>query len=320
MAGVKEHRSYRHEALLCSGLEEFLAVTVPFVSDGLEAEQQVMVALPPSRRRALQEALGPVAEEESLHFVDMAALGNNPAKIIAAWRDFAGSAAGHAVRGIGEPIWLGRRPSEIAECQLHEALLNLAIAPDTPLWLLCPYDVDNLPPEVIHEAARSHPALVQAHSYRGSTVYGGRDLAEACFTAALDRPSVPVQETAFGPNDLGTLRSTVRARCLESGIDPTRANDLALAMFELAANSVAHGGGHGVLRVWSEADALVCEVSDSGHITDLMVGRSAPATAGEVGRGLWLVNHLCDLVQLRSNPGGTTIRTYTWLEPDQSPQ
>jgi hypothetical protein len=30
----------------------------------------------------------------------------------------------------------------------------------------------------------------------------------------------------------------------------------------------------------------------------------------ESGRGLWLVNQLCDLVQIRSGPSGTTIRVH----------
>jgi anti-sigma regulatory factor (Ser/Thr protein kinase) len=36
--------------------------------------------------------------------------------------------------------------------------------------------------------------------------------------------------------------------------------------------------------------------------------RSAPPTGRAGGRGLWLVNQLCDLVQVRSPAGGTTVR------------
>jgi hypothetical protein len=31
--------------------------------------------------------------------------------------------------------------------------------------------------------------------------------------------------------------------------------------------------------------------------------------------GLYLVQQLCDLVQLRTGPGGTTVRVSTWLQP-----
>ena len=64
-----------------------------------------------------------------------------PGRIIPAWREFVAGTNGRPIRGVGEPIWAGRRAAEIVECQLHEALLNLAVDTDTPLWLLCPYDI-----------------------------------------------------------------------------------------------------------------------------------------------------------------------------------
>ena len=57
----------------------------------------------------------------------------------------------------------------------------------------------------------------------------------------------------------------------------------------------------------------MCEVSDSGVVTDPMTGRLAPDTDELDGRGLWMVNQLCDLVQLRSSSAGTTVRVHTWL-------
>ena len=76
----------------------------------------------------------------------MTELGRNPACIIPAWQTFLDECSGYGrpARGIGEPIWVGRRPEEIAECQLHESLLNLAIDPDLPFWLVCPYDDEQL--------------------------------------------------------------------------------------------------------------------------------------------------------------------------------
>ena len=69
-------------------------------------------------------------------------------------------ARGRRLRGIGEPIWADRSPDELVECQRHEALLNLAFADAGDFWLLCPYDVDALDPDVIAEAHHSHPAVV----------------------------------------------------------------------------------------------------------------------------------------------------------------
>ena len=142
-----------------SGLAAFLAHTVPFVTEALDDGVRVMVAVPGARWAPLREALGRSANR--VRYVDMAALGRNPARILPVWIDFIAENGGgtRPLRGIGEPIWAGRRHPEVVECQLHEVMLNLAVPADVPLWLLCPYDVENLPAEVIHEARRSHPAV-----------------------------------------------------------------------------------------------------------------------------------------------------------------
>jgi len=70
------------------------------------------------------------------------------------------------------------------------------------------------------------------------------------------------------------------------------------------------GGGGGTLRVWREPDAVVCEVRDRGFIRDPLVGRMAPPIEQYGGRGLWIVNQLCDLVQIRSAPSGTVVRVH----------
>jgi anti-sigma regulatory factor (Ser/Thr protein kinase) len=104
-----------------------------------------------------------------------------------------------------------------------------------------------------------------------------------------------------------------------TGIDLERASDLTLAVSEVAANSVRYGGGGGAIRVWQSSDALVCEVTDRGRLEDPLVGRLRPPLAQAGGRGVWLANQLCDLVQIRSNRQGTTVRIHTWTKapPDQ---
>ena len=61
---------------------------------------------------------------------------------------------------------------------------------------------------------------------------------------------------------------------------------------------------------WAEPGEVVCEVDDGGRITDPLAGRSHPHPLDERGRGLWLINELCDLSQLRSGPQGTTVRVH----------
>ena len=88
---------------------------------------------------------------------------------------------------------------------------------------------------------------------------------------------------------------------------------LELAASELATNSVRHGGGTGTVAMWLESAAVVVEFSDSGRVADPLTGRLMPPLDAVGGRGVYLVNQLCDLVQLRSSDRGTTIRVITWL-------
>jgi anti-sigma regulatory factor (Ser/Thr protein kinase) len=245
----------------------------------------------------------------------MVELGANPARIIPAWQRFTDehTKGGQAVRGIGEPIWGGRRPVEVVECQLHEALLNMAVDPDAPLWLLCPYDRGTLSEEVLAEADRSHPVVVEVEAHRGSTAYGGAHHVGAMFEANLPLVDVVVAHRVFGPEDYSVVRADVSAHASSAGLSLERSADLALAVHEIAVNSVQHGGGASELRIWKQDQALVCEVHGAGRIVDPMVGRRPPSWENERGRGLWMANQLCDLVQVRSGEAGTTVRIHSWL-------
>jgi anti-sigma regulatory factor (Ser/Thr protein kinase) len=304
---------YRHEALFYRGDDEFLAGTVPFIEDGLDLGHGVMVAVPQPRLAPLRKALGSRAADVKL--LDMSRLGANPARIIPAWQHFIDEQGrqGRPLRGIGEPVWPGRRPAERAECRLHEALLNLAFDPGTPLWLRCPYDVDQLGTAETELAEQSHPVLVEDSVSCQSPGYLGTASGAAVMGTDLPAPPVTAQVLQFGQGNVRDVRQAVIGHAIDAGLGPVRTDDLTLAVWELAVNSVQHGGGEGVLRIWQEPGALICEVRDSGYIDDSLAGRRTPAIAASGQRGMWLVNQLCDLVQLRSNADGTTVRISSWL-------
>jgi anti-sigma regulatory factor (Ser/Thr protein kinase) len=79
---------------------------------------------------------------------------------------------------------------------------------------------------------------------------------------------------------------------------------------EIASNSLLHGGGRGVLRVWRQGRRVVCEIRDRGRLDDPLADRDLPSPESTVGRGLWIANQLCDLVQIRSFPTGTVVRLH----------
>jgi hypothetical protein len=308
----RPHRTYRHEAFFWRTDDQFLAGAVPFIAEGLAADEPVMVAVINERSDIVKEALG--ADADRVHFVDMAELGRNPAQIIPAWREFldAESSVGRPVRGIGEPIWAGRRPEEIVESQFHEALLNIAVEPDTPFWLLCPYDAERLPAAVIEEAHRSHPTILEGSGYRGSVSYAGRTHVDVIFASDLPDLTGPYEELPFsGGQPLHGLSAFVAVRARAGGVSVDKAAALAVAVQELATASLDRGATRGAVRFWQEEQALIFEVSDDTAIDDPLTGRK-PASPGG-GNGMWAAHEVCDLVQFRSASDHTTVRIYHWL-------
>jgi anti-sigma regulatory factor (Ser/Thr protein kinase) len=301
---------FQHEALLYEGRDGFLTHTLRFLREGLDLGEPMLVAVGAEKGSLLREALGEPADE--VQFVDMAQLGRNPGRIIPAWQEFLDEQTrdGHRVRGIGEPIWAGRSAAELVECQLHEALLNVAFADVEGFRLMCPYDVEALDGGVVHEACCSHPAIVEGDDARPSRRY--RDAGEllAPFDLPLPTPPAAAEPLGFDRHGMPEVRRVVEQHAQRVRLAAHRAADLVLAVSEVAANSVLHGGGRGVLLIWSEPDALVCEVRDRGEIDDALVGRHLPDHEQLGGRGLWLAHQLCDLVQLRTGHGGTVVRLH----------
>jgi anti-sigma regulatory factor (Ser/Thr protein kinase) len=118
-------------------------------------------------------------------------------------------------------------------------------------------------------------------------------------------------ELDFDINDLGTLRSAVASVAAGASLRAERTADLVLAVNELATNSICHGGGQGTLRMWREDTTLLCEVRDRGHIPDGVFHPDAerPDTDAMSGRGLWLVDQLCDAMQIvSSREAGSAVR------------
>lgn len=307
---MRHHDSpgYRHEALFYRGDEEFLAGTVPLVQEHLDADAAVLVAVPRPRARALQEGLG--ADGDRVAFADMEELGRNPGRIIGAWRAFMRAHAdGPAPLGIGEPIWPERTEAELVECQRHETLLNLAFTAETPWTLLCPYDAEKLAPEVLETARRNHPRVHDESGWHRSV-----DFTRAIPGAdPLPPPVTDPVELRFASGDLSAVRGFLAHYAEREGFDAQRTADLVLAVDELATNTLRYARGEGMLRTWRDNGSLLVEVSDEGHIADPLAGRDCPPPDQIGGRGLYLVNQLCDLVQLRSSPDGSVVRIHMHL-------
>jgi anti-sigma regulatory factor (Ser/Thr protein kinase) len=300
---LTQRSTLEHLALYYASDDEYASGVAGFAEQGLDAGHPVMIAVPGERLTALRDRLGERAHQVS--WFDMASLGRNPARIIPAIRVFADRAAGRPARMVGEPIWRGRSDAELSEATHHEALINLAFA-DTPITILCPYDL-RLDERTLADSRCTHPELVLDSAPSGSGDYRPARLLEV---GRRPLPPAPQRAVTFAAvTDVFDLRNGLRGQ-VQSVLTGDRAEDLVLAVSEAVSNSLRHANDPPTIRVWQEPGAVVCDIADRGVITDPLVGRWPPDTRVEGRRGLWLVNQLCDLSELRSDESGTTLRLH----------
>jgi serine/threonine-protein kinase RsbW len=108
------------------------------------------------------------------------------------------------------------------------------------------------------------------------------------------------------PADLAEVRAFVQASARDLGLSERRADLLTLAVSELATNTLQHTAGGGRVRLRLESGRLLCDVIDQGPMRRL--GRAMPAAQEVRGRGLAIVERICDEVGVESENGSTRVR------------
>ena len=273
------------------------------VSPGGPEGQKVLAVVTPETRALIAPALG-----RSAVFEDVTEMGRNPARVIAAIRQFVENRGRDPrVYVVTEQWWEERELAERAELARHEALANLAFG-GNDVHLVCLYDTRWVKTEIIEDAKRTHPLLADETGVETNPWFVDPQ-------KALERVSIPLEPAPseaetfeVQSGHLAELRSSVEARGHFAGLAPERVQDLVLAANEVATNVVSHGNGHGRLQMWTDDAWLVCEVTDEGRVEDPLIGTRTPPVGDTRGRGMWMVNQLCDLVELRSGRSGTAVR------------
>ena len=127
----------------------------------------------------------------------------------------------------------------------------------------------------------------------------------------------PILDLAFDSGSLSGLRAAVKAFADAAALPERRAQDVIIAVHELAANAVHHGAGAGRLRVWNLAGVLHCQVEDG----DLLASSDAPLYPLPIlpGHGLWVARHVADQLRVLSGARGTCATVVFGL-PEQPEQ
>ncbi|MGH2896050.1 MAG: anti-sigma factor RsbA family regulatory protein [Solirubrobacteraceae bacterium] len=294
-----------HEALIYRDEGEFDAAMHTFLQEAAAAGEPVLVALPGPHLDHVRQALGHATTDA--RFEDLEQVGRNPSCLLSMIEEWVARHDGRA-RVVSEVVWPGRSRAEAVEALRHEALVNHALA-GSRATIMSPFDAQHLDQDILAGVEMTHPTVVEGGQRRAGTSY--TDPLSVAFGELwpLEDPPGPVSEHPLDGSLLALRREIASDPALES-LSHERRSDLVFAINEAASNAVKHGHETCVTRIWHDGDEIVTEVSSHSGIPDVMAGRRRPAVDALDGRGLWLINQLCDLVELRTGTSGTTLRMH----------
>lgn len=303
--------TYTHQALFHDSDDELVDGLVPFVMEGIEADERVVVVVSTSVGELLRERLDIATAFELWNSTDVYTY---PVQTLAAYVDTVRTSTrgGRRIRVAGQPVWTGRSPLETVEWTCVEAACNIVFA-QSRLKMLCPYDTSRLDPSVIAAARRTHPLIGHGSHIASSPEFAPVDhQAEVRSSELPPRPASCEQISIFSPSDLASVMSFVdafvRARTMAGG----RIAAVRLAVEELLTRAIDFRSGSARLHLWTtDTDIVVeVEVEVSGQLASPFAGYLPPALASSVDRGLWLTGLKCDLIAVRQRDDQTTVRLH----------
>jgi len=299
------HEGFIHSALIYGSDDAFMDVALPFVEQGMLAGEPTLVAVNGRNVEHLRSALG--GEPPGVTLLSVDEWYETSARTRDKSRRWVTERAGSGrARLMGEPSWDVGKDAKVRDWARHEAVINVAFA-DLPVTSICPYDSRILPAEIVQHAESTHPHIAAADGLAESARF--EDPHDFCrrLDSEVERPEGdPTTFLQFNLADLRIVRRIVTSMAVATGLSGSRADELALAVNEIASNAVVHGSPPATLRIWQGDGELICEVSDHGEgIRDVLAGQLTPPTQGIGGRGIWLSRMLCDAVEIRNSVGCT---------------
>jgi hypothetical protein len=160
-----------HRVLIYDSDAVYLASTVPFLREGITRNERVLVVTAGRQTRLLRNALGDDAALVEFH--DSAEWYTSPTGALNHYRSFVKDrfeSGAPWIRIIGEPVWAGRSPAEVAAWTRYESMINLSLA-SSPATILCSYDARSVPKRILAGARRTHPEIAEADDVSASHDY-----------------------------------------------------------------------------------------------------------------------------------------------------
>ncbi|MEU8146056.1 sensor histidine kinase [Nonomuraea sp. NPDC048901] len=305
-----DHESFKHVAVSYDSNAAFLRLTVPRVRAALAHDRRVIVATSADKLRLLDEALGDEARQIDRR--DSRTWYIHPPRTLAAYHEYT---RGRRTLVIGEIPWPERGERETREWIRYESVLNAALE-DAKAVALCLYNPRTTPAAVLEYQPAIHPLLLDATGEAVSTGFvRPHELVLNGDLEPLPAPSGRVATVSFTAREIKGLRHTVRDYASAAGMDVNLIGSLVLSVSEIAANSVEHGAGHGMIKMWVSGGEMICEIADpGGALDDPLPGYIPPEPESPRGYGLWISRQLCDYVDLRAENGTLRVRLHMGLD------
>jgi anti-sigma regulatory factor (Ser/Thr protein kinase) len=304
------HAGYFHEAAFYGSDEEFLAIVLPFLRDGVAEGEPTLVTLGEVNAGLVRAALGP-ADVAALRFVPGDLQYARPARAIRTYRsmfDEVVREGARQVRVVGDVPHPGFGVAW-DEWARYEAAVNHTYDA-YPVWGMCPYDLRTAPAEVLADVRRTHPRVATADGgHRVNPDFGDP---VGLLRGELITPR-PVEARAphveLHDPTAAEARRALLAVAGNASTDPAAVDDLLIAVSEAVDNAWSHGRPPVRLRLWHHGRSLVATVTDAGDGPQDPYAGLLPATgSATAGLGLWMTHQMCDSVTYHRDPDGFTLR------------
>jgi anti-sigma regulatory factor (Ser/Thr protein kinase) len=295
----------RHNAFVYENDDEYVARSVAFLTEGLEAGEGAIVANTRDALAMMRDALGPDGDRVS--FVDVSATYTRPARAVGAYhRTFLEHLRrAPAVRAVAD-FQVGPTPAEWREWITYEAITNVAYA-HLPVWVVCTYDANGLPDPILESVGQTHCEVLSRGSQERDDFEDPRALVRKL---TPDPDPLPELRSFSAGKDLEAFREQLARELMAEKVPEGKALDMLVAGTEIAANAVRHGAGIEEVRVGRAEGRFVCEVVDRGDgFDDPVAGYLAPREG--TGTGLWVARQLTWRIEPFDSPRGFAVRI--WL-------
>lgn len=268
--GAWQGEQFAHEAFVYDTDDEVRRRCVPYVEEGLDLGQQVVLVASRPVREMLLAVLGDRLDGYVTMQAAEAAWHGAPATLAAYQESMRPLLeAGEPWRLIGEPVWLSYPGGE--RWSRYEAVANVAFA-HYPYYSLCLHDTRRVAHPRVEQQLRTHPLV-----WSGEPIPNDHYVSPAAYLHSVEPPWTPAPSSAETVVVARPRTALAQVQELvEAAMLPSRQPDVLLGVYEVVSNALKVGVAAEVTH-WRDGRAVVWQVRDDGPgLHDPLAGYAPP--------------------------------------------